>query len=1124
MMDEGSSVSSTGSPINELGCRSVKVHPLNLNISHIPSTFAITNTSRYKDINSQLNKEIGDDQCNLTLLEESFGPWPSWKFPDDNAKIPHTVHVLYLVDRNRPFVLALLRTEYDDRPLAIDGITNSTMSPTRILDELKLAVHSKGFQLKSAKFYGGREDLVDEIYDYASFQKLPTFPTIFFILTEHSETVSKFKARPTGDNNIPVPFRITLSQIERLLKYSLDLHTMTLQCIHISQALLHLMVSLSETHNEDIDTFWLNYSLRRVGDDFEQIVTNLSSQPIDDLSGFEEEARRLNAIFLTCCDNYPGAVVVRRSYDVFQTIKESDRYDWEHWKMQKSLVGGASVPEIEPMDKGDTETLVESVSTYVPPPDNKLLTQLTIVKLNRDKAQYSWRCSANGCDYECIGRIQKSQVLKHASKCSLLSEELQRAAKSAIISEISSKKLKANMEKPSAQLVRAKERPTMQSSKARYLIVLMICCDGFDIHILDSPRWKNFIHLMNPQVKIPSGDTFKLNLIPSEAIAIQKQQESLLQQSANLTMTFNGGSTRKRHSVYTIHVTTQDRKVYLIAGGDGTGHEYDTNWLIGIWEKWVNHIGPHRFVAIGSDSTALTNSVRHQLTGKYPTVLNFGDPCHHLNLMLKEIMELPDFKEVIRDVNSIISFFNIPNKASIKLKELALASDITRRREKLGRTHFVAHYWSVLSVYRSNDQIKELVRDGKVTFGLRSTVRSKRLRDLYIAPAANNLFKNELLRYLHITGPIAKAIQCLESANLTVADVYVLWLAIAATLWDLFSRPGQETSISEELRSKITAIITRHHKGFMNETPSDIYFTGLFLDPRYMRSDILRKPTTMSHTITVPQSPSHNVTESGDDSLKTPIPAAYARVRDFLKTMLIAEDRAPIHNRLYATLSNGEFIRRFREQLYRYAWGFEPFNQQWDGNGTLKWWMSLEGHPEASCLAMLAIKIHSICPNTMADEQTMSTFTWLNSPIRNRHDLSAMVEMAQVQQYHGMEDKELKLEDRCKPFVRWRDIDPVVFRRRYMMVADIVKTTTFNNDNNVDVWESEDESNEQEFVEDILSFMRQQDSLVDISSLFLRDLLSEHAVAGASPAVEASAAVYGLKEAPHDVDALMHDW
>ncbi|PVF93460.1 hypothetical protein CPB86DRAFT_715359, partial [Serendipita vermifera] len=241
-------------------------------------------------------------------------------------------------------------------------------------------------------------------------------------------------------------------------------------------------------------------------------------------------------------------------------------------------------------------------------------------------------------------------------------------------------------------------------------------------------------------------------------------------------------------------------------------------------------IGPHRFAAIGSDSASLTKSARRELTQKYPTILNFADPCHHLNLTIKDITALPDFKDTIQDVKAIVAFFSKSHKAAIELRELNLANNITRGLEKVGRTRFATHYWSVLSAHRSHDQIEKLVRDGKVTFGV--TLKNQNVSEAVMSQESSILFKSELLRYLSIIDPIVRTIQCLESANLNVADVYVFWLAIAATLRDLFDKPQLDITISEELKSQITTIVNRRYKEFIDAAPSDIYFAGFFLDPR----------------------------------------------------------------------------------------------------------------------------------------------------------------------------------------------------------------------------------------------------------------------------------------------------
>jgi len=78
-------------------------------------------------------------------------------------------------------------------------------------------------------------------------------------------------------------------------------------------------------------------------------------------------------------------------------------------------------------------------------------------------------------------------------------------------------------------------------------------------------------------------------------------------------------------------------------------------------------------------------------------------------------------------------------------------------------------------------------------------------------------------------GPLARSIWSLEAAEANAADVFIFWLAIAATLKELFS---SDSGIPESLSQKIIAIINRRYKEFIEESPTDIYFVAFFLDPR----------------------------------------------------------------------------------------------------------------------------------------------------------------------------------------------------------------------------------------------------------------------------------------------------
>jgi len=52
---------------------------------------------------------------------------------------------------------------------------------------------------------------------------------------------------------------------------------------------------------------------------------------------------------------------------------------------------------------------------------------------------------------------------------------------------------------------------------------------------------------------------------------------------------------------------------------------------------------------------------------------------------------------------------------------------------------------------------------------------------------------------------------------------------IAASLQSLFLHDG-DTDV--DLAEKVTAIVNRRYKEFIDDSPTDVYFTAFFLDPR----------------------------------------------------------------------------------------------------------------------------------------------------------------------------------------------------------------------------------------------------------------------------------------------------
>jgi hypothetical protein len=96
-------------------------------------------------------------------------------------------------------------------------------------------------------------------------------------------------------------------------------------------------------------------------------------------------------------------------------------------------------------------------------------------------------------------------------------------------------------------------------------------------------------------------------------------------------------------------------------------------------------------------------------------------------------------------------------------------------------------------------------------------------------------FERVLLQYITLVAPIIRALWSLEAAHANASDVFIFWLAIIATLNDLFSKGPSTTGIPVSLTREVTLIINkRYHKFFTN----DVYFVAFALDPR----KLLMKP------------------------------------------------------------------------------------------------------------------------------------------------------------------------------------------------------------------------------------------------------------------------------------------
>lgn len=253
-------------------------------------------------------------------------------------------------------------------------------------------------------------------------------------------------------------------------------------------------------------------------------------------------------------------------------------------------------------------------------PEDKLLSKLTTKWIHNDTGALYFTCVAvtTGCGFVRAGNAARHRILPHVPKCKYLSAELKalgdnqaasmslgkrNAIEASSISDRPSSipSSSSSSATPPAPVI-PKTTPTgleanAQAGASKFLIdvtdtgrkklkatldhhiLKLICVNGLVPHILDTDEWRDFMAAANPRYSVTRSDKFLSEHIPNEAALVRQLVDEKLKAEYNLTLTFDGNSTRQSDSIYSSHMTTADRVSYFMEGFVGSDEHHTARWI-----------------------------------------------------------------------------------------------------------------------------------------------------------------------------------------------------------------------------------------------------------------------------------------------------------------------------------------------------------------------------------------------------------------------------------------------------------------------------------------------------------------------------------------------------------------
>ncbi|KIM21142.1 hypothetical protein M408DRAFT_111137 [Serendipita vermifera MAFF 305830] len=296
----------------------------------------VNEQSTYGDVQTALREDTPNLTC--TLLQPKWGAKPNWIEADSSALIGQMCQDIYVVVKGEDssYILGMVRTTTSDYPLPI---YNAGFEATATLSQAITAIHPKlANQVKSITNYSDDREMKDGNYSFTSLERYqtPEFPAVVIHLDEPSK---EFKTQAL-DNDVPPLLQGAFIYCKFLLQNAYGLDDFGHQMVHLTSALLHIIISSAPSatplsdgsegegslfSEDQVENIRLATTLAR---DIERHLDNANSIMENIRTGAhsrEQSQEEINKLFTDICGDHPGGSTVRDTYSTFQALGQLDQ-------------------------------------------------------------------------------------------------------------------------------------------------------------------------------------------------------------------------------------------------------------------------------------------------------------------------------------------------------------------------------------------------------------------------------------------------------------------------------------------------------------------------------------------------------------------------------------------------------------------------------------------------------------------------------------------------------------------------------------------------------------------------------------------------------------------------------
>lgn len=219
---------------------------------------------------------------------------------------------------------------------------------------------------------------------------------------------------------------------------------------------------------------------------------------------------------------------------------------------------------------------------------------------------------------------------------------------------------------------------------------------GIAFRIADSKAWKILIGALNPAyaADMASAKMLSGRLLEQQYVETSKKLKTVLNETEGLMLASDGWTNIKGDHIVNFIIKAPSHQPFFYKSVDTTGIPQTALAISEEITKVLEEVGSSKFCSVVVDNANVMQAACKLIEEKYPFISAYGCAAHGANLLIKDIVGLPEYSKTINNGAKIIQFINNHHVAHAKFEEKRKEAGVKHKLSSPVATRWYTEYTS----------------------------------------------------------------------------------------------------------------------------------------------------------------------------------------------------------------------------------------------------------------------------------------------------------------------------------------------------------------------------------------------------------------------------------------------